>query len=55
MITYMVEEGNEPREAVWSALQTCPPEGGWTDDARKFVKLAYGFADKNRPDSEVSA
>ena len=55
MITYMVEEANEPREAVWSALKICPPEGGWTDDARKFVKLAYGFADKNRPDRDISA
>ena len=55
MITYMVEEGNEPAKAVWEALRTCPPEGGWTDDARQFVKLAYGFADKNRPDRDISA
>ena len=55
MITYMVEEGNEPAKAVWEALRTCPPEGGWTDDARQFVKLAFKFASKNRPDRDISA
>jgi hypothetical protein len=55
MITYMVEEGNEPAKAVWEALRTCPPEGGWTDDARQFVKLAFKFASKNRPHRGTSA
>ena len=55
MIIYMVEEGNEPAKAVWAAVRTCPPEGGWTEDARNFVKLAFKFASKNRPDRGTSA
>ena len=55
MITYMVEEGNEPAKNVWDAVKKCPPEGGWTENARKFVKLAFKFASKNRPDKGTSA
>ena len=55
IITYMVEEGNKPAKNVWDAVKKCPPEGGWTEDARKFVKLAFKFASKNRPDRGTSA
>ena len=55
IITYMVEEGNKPAKNVWDAVKKCPPEGGWTEDARKFVKLAFKFASKNRPHRGTSA
>ena len=51
----MFEYGNEPAKNVWDAVKNCPPEGGWTEDARKFIKLSFKFASKNRPNRNTLA
>jgi hypothetical protein len=47
-IAYLVERANEPDEVVWKAIKRCPPKGGWSAEAKAFVRAAYQYSDKRR-------